>query len=208
MKTTSLEAEDVHEALGGNEDAQRRLVARLVPVIQGRVSWRLLTYGGPRSRQMAEDLTQDILLCLFDHDAKILRGWDPRRGTLEHFVGMVTQLRVCSLLRGRGRHATRERSIDDLPLEPHSDGDLERQVAARQRLRYLIASLNGDLNRRDWRLFEALFLDERCATEVGLELDMSVDAIYQWRSRFRKKARRLMAAIDPGGEAAAREGDG
>ena len=60
------------------------LVLRLSPVVQRRVCRPLASSRAARGRgvERAEvlDLTQQILLLLFDRDSRVLRSWDPARG--------------------------------------------------------------------------------------------------------------------------------
>ncbi len=208
LRTTRSD-EEVFRALAGDEGAKTRLVARLTPVIQARVGRRLMTCTPEiRTRQTLEDLVQETFLCLFDNDSKILRGWDPRRASIEHFVGIVTQLRLSSFLRSSRRNSKMEEATEAEVLERHrADAGPERQIVARESLRLLLECFDSGFNDRDWSLFAALFLYQRSAAEVGRELRMTDEAVYKWRSRFRKKARLLFDELDRGYDSA-KEGNG
>jgi RNA polymerase sigma factor (sigma-70 family) len=198
-----MDGEDLHDiverALAGDEPALRRLVAVLTPVIQARVArslllWRSGAAAGRDVRQEVEDLTQEMFLLLFAEDGKVLRSWQPERGlTLVNFVGLVTERRTASILRSGRRNPWQEDPtlIEDLDRAAPEDGP-EEITASREQMKLLLRRLTEELSPLGRHLFDLLFLRELALPEVVAQTGMSPDAIYAWRSRLRRLARRLL----------------
>lgn len=186
----------VGRALEGDEAAVRGLIDLLTPVVQARVARVLLRHrpaGGRPIRELVEDLTQESLLTLFADSGKVLRRWDPQQGlSLENFVGLVARRQALSTVRTGRRNPWREDPTLDESLERPAPGeDPERLTASRQQLRRLLERVQEELSPLGWQLFELLFLKEMEVTEVQEITSMSSAAIYAWRSRLRRLARRL-----------------
>jgi RNA polymerase sigma-70 factor (ECF subfamily) len=187
----------LERALRGEESALARLVERLTPVIQARVVRGLFrgdqVPGRAGFREVVEDLIQQVFVELLDRDARVLREWRPGRGlSLENFVGLIAERRVVSTLRRARRNPWTEEPTAAEELDRRSaEADPERRSGARERLRQLLDRLREELSPLGWRLFELLFLRERSVAEVAEETALSREAIYAWRSRLRRRARRL-----------------
>ncbi len=199
---TPLTPADVAGALAGDEDALSRLVERLTPVIQSRVAALLLrrlstVAGGLRTQ--VEDLVQEVFIALFDNRATTLRSWDPARGTsLESFVGVVAERRAISFLRSGRKNPWKEEAT--LPEELDglgSEAGSETLVASRELLGEILGRLETELSPQGWRIFRLLFVEQLSVAEIGDETGLSADAIYAWRSRLRRLARRLRREIEP-----------
>ena len=196
-------AEELTQAVRGDEEALGRLVERLLPVVQARVARTLLRQESRRTnlRQVAEDLTQDVFSALLADGAKTLRDWQPERGlSLERFVGLVAERRVISALRRVRRNPWTE---EPTPMEALDRSAPERgpeeRAASRQHLRLVLERFKRELSPLGWHLFELLFLHECSVEEVGRQTRMSHDAVYAWRSRLRRLARRLQQEQQQGG---------
>ena len=89
--------------------ARRAVARRLLGPVQREVDMcvrRFASAGGRDTRQDAHDLAQDVLVSLFDRDARELRRWDPARGrSFESFVRLVARRRVT-----RARPCTADRT--------------------------------------------------------------------------------------------------
>ncbi len=191
---------DVAGALTGDEDHLNRLVEGLTPVIQSRVASLLLRSsiaGG--LRQLVEDLVQEVFMALFDNRAATLRSWDPARGTtLESFVGMVAERRAISHLRSGRKNPWKEEPTLPEELDVMVSGSAsEKLVASRELLGEILRRLEAELSPLGWKVFRLLFIEQRSVAEVGREADLSADAIYAWRSRLRRLARRLRRELEP-----------
>jgi RNA polymerase sigma-70 factor (ECF subfamily) len=190
-------------ALGGNAVAMRELVTAILPVVEARVARALFRSqerdGGRRSaRQEIGDLTQEVFASLFNHNARALRAWDAERGmSLTNFVGLIAEREVCSLLRtGRHNPWTEDPTLDeDLDgAAGGSDADALRVLSC-DLLSVLLDRLRERLSPRGLRLFEAIVIDEVTPEAIAAELGMTVDAVYAWRGRFLRLARKLLEEI-------------
>ena len=192
--------QEIDFALAGDSLSIERLVAKLTPVVQARIARTLLTHrrGGATGRdvhQEVADLTQDVFLLLFSHDGKVLRSWQPDRGlSLENFVGLVAERQTFSLLRSGRRSPWKEDPTLAEDLDVHQDvrPETEDVVATRDQLRFLFRRLQEELSPLGRQLFDLLFVQEHEVAEVERITGLSSDAVYAWRSRLRKLARRLL----------------
>lgn len=191
--------DELREALAGNEPALARLVRTLTPVIQSRVArglllWRRGTAAGRDVRQEVEDLSQEIFLVLFADGGKVLRSWEPERGlSLVNFVGLVAERQTASKLRSGKRSPWKE---DPTLLEDFNQADPESGpeeiTASREELTLLLHRLTEELSPLGRHLFDLLFLRELPCEEVTRLTGLSPDAVYAWRSRLRRLARRIL----------------
>jgi RNA polymerase sigma factor (sigma-70 family) len=195
-------ADLVRRALAGDPTALARLVAVLTPVIQTRVARTLLAHryrlaGGRDVRQEVEDLSQDVFLKLFSRDSHVLRDWQAERGlSLQNFVGMVAEREVLSFLRSP-RNPWREDpsfTLEELKVETLGRGP-EKAAASRELLALLLDRLHEELSPLGWWLFKLLFVQERTLKEVRAASGLSAVAVYAWRSRLRRRARKLLAEM-------------
>jgi len=190
----------IRRALEGDQTALTELVAMLTPVIQARVARTLLARrsllaGGRSVREEVEDLSQDVFLKLFDRDGRVLRSWQPERGlSLPNFVGLVAEREVLSFLRSGRRNPWKEEpsfTDDEIDIEDPDDGP-EEIAASREYLELLLDRLHEELSPLGWQLFNLLFIQELSQAEVQAASGLSADAVYAWRSRLRRAARRVL----------------
>jgi RNA polymerase sigma factor (sigma-70 family) len=189
----------VRRALDGDPTAQNELVALLTPVIQARVARTLLPRrsflaGGRSIREQVADLTQDVWVALIDRDWHVLRSWRPEGGlSLANFVGLVAKCQVLSFLRSGRRNPWKEDpSLTDDEIDREApDRGPEEIVASREQLALLLDRLSESLSPQGWQLFDLIYTQELSQAEVEAASGLSADAVYAWRSRIRRLARRL-----------------
>ncbi len=193
---------EVERALAGDKAALTLLVDVLTPVIQARVArglllWRQGLSAGRDVRQEVEDITQEVFLALFADSGRVLRSWDPERGlSLANFAGLVAERQTVSILRSGKRSPWKEDpTLTEELDEPAAVPGPEEVAASRETLQRLLHRLTEELSPLGRRLFELLFLRELPVREVIDRTSMSSDAIYAWRSRLRRLARRLFADL-------------
>lgn len=197
---------DLRQAIAGDEAALERMVAALTPVIQARVARCLLLrrtgYAAGRNvRQEVEDITQEVFLQLFADGGRVIRTWEPERGlSFANFVGLVAERQAVSILRGGRRNPWKEEPTlpEDLDATA-AGGSPEQMTAARQELGLLLHRLTEELSPLGRHLFDLLFLQELTLQEVVARTGLSDDAVYAWRSRLRRLARRLHAELSDAG---------
>ena len=188
-------------ALAGDASATRELVAAVLPVVQVRVA-RVLSRRRSRSgrdvRQEVEDLAQDVFAALFEDGGRVLRAWDPARGlTLASFCGLIAEREAASILRSGRRSPWTEDATpsEDLERDAGTTGDGELGVASREHLERLCERLREELSPRGLEMFQRLVVDEETVEAVCATTGMTADAVYAWRSRLGKLARKLAAEI-------------
>ena len=148
-------------------------------------------------RQEVEDLTQEVFLALFAEDARVLRGWSAEPGlSLANFVGLVAERQALSILRSRRRSPWSDDPGIEEELEVDAGAvDQEREVVSRDMLDRLLDRLATELSPLGQRIFDLFFVDGASLEEAMEETGLTSDALYAWRSRLRKRARRLLAEM-------------
>jgi RNA polymerase sigma factor (sigma-70 family) len=190
----------VADALAGDPKVRRQLATRLLGSIQREVVGVLRRAAAPRGRdprQEVQELTQDVLVLLFERDGQELRRWDPQRGrSLDSFVRLVARRRAARILdQGRG-NPWADDPIDPtvVDAEAPGDGDLARNLEERSMLGRVLDRLYAQMSPRDLELFQLLFVDERDPQEVADLLGMTRGAVNAWSYRTRKLARHIAAS--------------
>jgi DNA-directed RNA polymerase specialized sigma24 family protein len=188
-------------ALSGDAASARALVVAVLPVVQVRIA-RVLSRRRTRSardvRQEVEDLAQEVFAALFEEDGRVLRAWDPARGlSLASFCGLVAERESASILRSGRRSPWTEDATpaEDIERSAGVTADAELGVASREHLRVLAERLRVELSPRGLEMFQRLVVDEESVESVCASTGMTADAVYAWRSRIGKLARRLSREI-------------
>jgi RNA polymerase sigma-70 factor (ECF subfamily) len=198
------DAELVAKVLSGDAAATRAFVDHLVPVVQARAARALLRRGratGRDARQEVGDLVQEVLVALFEDDARVLRAWDPARGlSMQNFVGLVAEREVASILRSGKRSPWKEEAAEmadlEASLDPVDAPDLG--VASRELLDAVVDRVREELSPRGLELFFRLVVEEEPAESVCEAYGMTKDAVYAWRSRLGKLVRRFASELSRG----------
>ncbi|WP_437675880.1 RNA polymerase sigma factor [Sorangium sp. So ce131] len=180
-------------AIAGDDTARRGLVDQLTPVLRARVTRRLAARGAGSRSAHAEDLIQDVLMALFDEEARVLRAWDPGRGlSLANFVGLVTERHVLSAQRTRSRSLWAEEptSDDEIVTMSGAVDETESVIAARELVARMFRRLAGELSPLGMQLLQLMFIEEVPIDRIAAELGMTRTSLYVWRHRLVKAARR------------------
>lgn len=197
----------VSAALGNDPNARRQLATRLLTTIQREIVAVLRRAALAQARDPRQDvmeLTQDVLMLLFERGGQELRRWEPQRGrNLDSFVRLVARRRVARVLGQRRGNPWADLPFDPQPSEldgagppqPSDDGELLRLVEDRSQLGRVLDSLYAHMSPRDCELFQALFVDERDPSEVADVLGMTRGAVNAWAYRTRKLARKLAGEL-------------
>ena len=179
--------------VGRDAGACRQLVRRLTPIVQRRVARRCEHFShvrqAPLERARVLDLTQEVLVVLFEDDAAVLRSWEPARGlSLDNFVGRVAEREAAAILRSGRRSAWAETptASDLIELDARTDG-VEQRVTSRDELLEIWHRLEEQLSARGLALFEALLIEERPIDEICERFETTANALYAFRSRVRER---------------------
>ena len=172
-------------------DALARALLVLLPPIAAR---ELIPWSGHYRRSPAslcEDIVQDVMLKLFAERGRVLRAWDPDRGlTLRGFLRRVVRFHVLQLFRSSVRNPWRDRLTESHSEVAGQDSDAILHQLWLWEVRDLLLADESEHGRA---LYVGLFVEHRSAEDVGEQNNMSRDAVYQWRSRFKRRAARLLA---------------
>jgi len=200
------DADDVRRldrALSGDPAACRTLIDHLAPVVQARVARALLRRRaqshGRDVRSDVEDMTQSILLGLFDHDGKTLRSWDGARGlSLKNFVGLVAERQVAGTLRSVRKSPWTEDPTLSAELDEIADESPtpETQAIDRSMATSVLDRLRARLSPLGLDLFRRLCVESQEIDEITRETGMARDALYQWRSRLNKALKQIVREIE------------
>lgn len=181
----------VDAALCGQSGAREQLAHRLVTAIHRQAAVCVLRWTSQRgvpARQSVNDLTQDVLVGLFEHDARVLRRWDPELGSsLDTFVCLVARRRVARVL-GR-EHANPAAGPEQ--VEAIDEQSLTSRLEGRAVLNDVLRELQAQMNERDLELFDLLFVQGFDPEEVSARLEMTRGAVNAWTYRTRKLARAI-----------------
>jgi RNA polymerase sigma-70 factor (ECF subfamily) len=168
-----LDPDQVAHALDGDRQSMQALVDRLLPIVQAEAGHALLRGGrggAGDARQEVRDLVQEVFVALLAEGGNVLRSWDPARGmSLDNFVRLVAWRYVASTA---------------------------RNAASNEQLQRLLERLGERLDARGMLLFRLLYVDERSVEEVMQTTEMTRDAVYAWRSRFRKLLGTLASELE------------
>jgi DNA-directed RNA polymerase specialized sigma24 family protein len=189
-------------ALAGNAQALKRLVAELTPLIRRRVVFALY---GQRGRalnralaQESEDLSQEVLVELFQRGGA-LASWDPSRGrSLGGFVRLIADRTVASILRSGRRTPWR-----DLPVDPHDLCELrsapasqDERAISRDLFARVRQSLTHELTPLGLRVFEVLFVEDADVATAAELLAMRPQSVYAWRNRLVGVLKRVAVELE------------
>jgi RNA polymerase sigma-70 factor (ECF subfamily) len=114
----------------------------------------------------------------------------------------VAERQIVSILRTHKRNPWTEDPTlsDEMDASLPSSTAAEDVVASRNALDKLFETLKEELTPLAWHLFDLVFLQELSVEEVIAATGMSADAVYAWRSRLSRLARKRYGEL--GGEAA------
>lgn len=140
-----------------------------------------------------EDVQQDVLISL----TKSMPGfqYDPAKGKFRSYLRTVVSHAISRRFRQNPGHAGLSQidgSRAEVPGE--SDEDEHWEVEWRQHhLRLAMKMIHSEFNDNDWAAFEAYALEGKDAKELAASLGLSIDAVYQAKSRI---LRRLTQVIE------------
>jgi RNA polymerase sigma-70 factor (ECF subfamily) len=188
----------IQQALAGDRAAKQALATRLLAVIAREVGFSLARRAASSRRdprQELRDLSQDVLVLLFEQDGQELLRWDPARGrSLDSFVQLVTRRRVARILGGgRGNPWSSDPTApEDMESLFQVDASVVDELEARHQLTGILDRLQAEMTTRDAEVFQLVFVEERSPEEVCETMAMTRAALNSWRYRLRKLAKSIL----------------
>lgn len=198
--TGDSELDVLQQALSGDVATLPALVDRWTPVVQARVTRVLRRYSeiaDPRVNQEMEDLVQQVFVALLENEAAALRAWQPERGlSLDNWVGLIAEQQTLALLRTRKRNPwTDEPALIEELDRPSTAPDPEHETLGRDDLDHLLDRMQEQLSPLGWHLFGLLYLEELGVAAAAERSGLTPSAVYAWRSRLRRLARKLAGEV-------------
>jgi len=168
-------------ALAGDEDAYRRLLEALVPVLR-RIARQGLRQAGAGNAD-AEDVVQEVLLAIHlkRHTWIADQPFSP-------WLNAIARYKLIDVLRRRGRRG--EVPVDDL-VEVLPDQSEEAEASPRE-----LEKLVGRLQGRERDAVVAISLEGRSVRDAALKFSMSEGAIRVALHRGLKRLARLYRSED------------
>ena len=169
----------------GDASAWRRFVELYTPLLY---SWA--SRLGLKAEDAA-DLVQDVLAVLVQRLPSFEN--DPSR-QFRGFLRTVIENRWRDLMRRRAARPLRTGENLDALAAP--DGiDLAEEEYRRLVMDRAVRVMQADFEPNTWRAFWAVVVDGRPPAEVAVELGLSVDGVYQARSRVLRRLRQELAGL-------------
>jgi DNA-directed RNA polymerase specialized sigma24 family protein len=198
----TADAAILRRALAGSEPDLQALVRLLTPAVQGAVA-RIYLQGARASqlwnlREEVQEQTQEVLLLLFEDNSAILRSWRADAGlSLASFAALVARRRTISRLRSHRRNPWSEAPMEQELVEGVAAhrSTTEDQLADAQVLHQAQRDVQASLNDRGRQLLQWLIVEDRDNQELAAVTDLSLAAIYQWRSRLTRALRDRIHAL-------------
>jgi RNA polymerase sigma-70 factor (ECF subfamily) len=190
------EKELVRLAIAGDKSAKKALVCGLANTLKHRIVRCLYRWGAARDPwclSQVEDWVQETWLRVFSDDSRLLREWDEGRAPLPIYLGIVAERRAAEALRARRRRQTSLEAPEE--IEAHADDrvDLEKTLEDRELFARLEIEIIAECSERDVRLYRSLLLEEEPVDRVCAREAMSREALYAWKTRFLRRARKLLS---------------
>ena len=145
-------------------------------------------------------MTQHVFENLLANSGRRLLQWDPEKGSAATYFGLITERLTDQLLASRRKSPWTEEpsELKRLDSKLGENDDLERRINVRQWLDLLGHRMLMELNDRDRKLFNLLYIQQLDDQAVRQELGLNRDALYQARRRLLGRVHKL--AVDMGPE--------
>ncbi len=168
--------------------AFERLRRRLDPYIRARAGRS--AFAGAAGGHGVDDLVQDVWVKLLADDAKLLRGWDPKRATLPGYVNLIAGQSVVQTLR---RDTAQRRRPEGGFTGPNSQAPAaapnpEQRAGDREALSGLWTHLERQLPTQGALVLRMLYVDRREPKVISQALDMPLPTVHGWRFKIKKLA--------------------
>lgn len=132
-----------------------------------------------------DDVLQDVLLSL----SKAMPGfrYDPAKGKFRSYLKTTVSHAISRKLGGTGPHISGGVSrIGDTPSSENDESTWEHEWR-QYHVRRAMLLIDTEFNERDRAAFELCAIGGRQPNSVAAELGMSIDAVYQAKSRILKR---------------------
>ena len=141
--------------------------------------------------QDAEDVLQDVLLTL----SRTLPGfeYDPAQGRFRSFLKTIVVRTVFARFRQKRRASTQEALETLMPGSVPGFDEQWEDEWRQYHLRRAMQRATAESNESDVAAFRAYAVEQRSANEVSEALGISIDRVYQAKSRVLARVKELVA---------------
>lgn len=186
-------------ARAGDPKARALVLDRLL-IVAKRAAARVLLKDPERVDidQESEDLVQGFVLFELEHDWKLLDDHDNDLSPFDAFAFFVARRWMLSFQKTQpSAHRVSPRPNNELP-EPARVGEepVEDRIADRALALAVLTKVLSELSPRQRPLFNDLMLEQRPVPEIMERFDMTEDAVYQNRKRFRVRLTDALRRLD------------
>jgi RNA polymerase sigma-70 factor (ECF subfamily) len=133
----------------------------------------------------ADDVVQEVLGQVAQSIGTF--EYEPERGRFRDWLGTVTRHKIARWAEARGRAAAA--NFSDGELAARGDDPAWSDEFYARVLEAALARIRGEFEPRTWDAFERVWAGDRPAPQVAVALGMTIDAVYQAKSRVLKRLR-------------------
>lgn len=159
------------DALSSDPRAFATLYDRHASVVYG------LALAVLRDAGEAEDLTQEVFVSLYDHDA-----YDPARGPFAAYLISMTRSRAIDRLRRGGRHLRLLRQWHESGVV-HADTATPHQTTSARQLAERVRHALRELSDREREVLELSYYRDMTQVEIAEHLGAPLGSVKSWARR-------------------------
>lgn len=159
------------DALPSDPRAFATLYDRHASVVHG------LALAVLRDAGEAEDLTQEVFVSLYEHEA-----YDPARGTFAAYLISATRSRALDRLRRGGRHLRLLRQWHDSGVA-HAELPTPHQTTAARQLAERVRRALRELSEREREVLELSYYRDMTQVEIAEHLGAPLGSVKSWARR-------------------------
>lgn len=189
-KGPGMTVEEIAQVIAGDPAAADRFVDAYGAFLTDLVhKWSMALPPGKRPDE--EEIVQELLVAFVTGKRRLLRLWDPQRGTLQAYMRVVARNYYIDLLRRQRRELLLPEPLEEMEQAhrlgaalsvggtaeaPEAEGALFRKQA--------IGFLKEQCTPEEWKLVWDLEAEEKSVGEMAEQLGVSAVAFYQRKHRL------------------------
>jgi RNA polymerase sigma factor (sigma-70 family) len=189
-KGPGMTVEEIAQVIAGDPEAADRFVDVYGSFLRDLVhKWSMAL--PPRWRPDEEEMVQELVVAFVAEKRRLLRLWDPQRGTLQAYMRAVARNYYIDLLRRQRRESLLPEPLEDMEetqrlgvvLPAGSAAEVDEALFRKQALGFLEQQCTPE----EWKLLWDLEAEEKPVGEVAEQLGVSDVAVYQRKHRLLKR---------------------
>ena len=151
----------------------------------------------PRLAPHEDDIVGRAWIRLMARQRKLLRSFDPSKGTFTYFMRMVGANTAWQVgeLKSHASKWTRPTDTEQVTTRS-ADDDLEDLIGHRELLEKLDLRFRQMFTERERFIFTEVFICKRSATDIAASLKVTPEVIWSATSRLRKKLAKIVEELE------------